>query len=354
MKKVLAILLALALVLSFAACKAQKGNYEIAMVTDVGNIDDQSFNQSTWEACKAFAEANGKTYNYYRPTEDSDAARVEAMKTAVENGAKVIVCPGYMFGPSITEAQALYPDVMFLGIDLTMKDMTPTANTSICSFQEEIAGFFAGYAVVMDGYTKLGFCGGMAVPAVVRYGYGFVQGANAAAVELGKTADVSIKYWYANSFAPSDEIKIKMDGWYTDGTEVVFACGGGLFASVVAAADEANPKGWVVGVDVDQANKSDRFIISAYKDLPNTTTDYLTKLYDNGGTWPTDLAGQYQLLGAATKAVGLPTTASSWRFTTFTVDQYNSLFAKILDGTLVVSNVETVAPTVEIAVEYLS
>ena len=354
MKKVLAILLVLAMVLSFAACKTQKGNYEIAMVTDVGNIDDQSFNQSTWEACKAFAEANGKTYNYYRPTEDSDAARVEAMKNAVENGAKVIVCPGYMFGPSITEAQALYPDVMFLGIDLTMKDMTPTANTTICSFQEEIAGFCAGYAVVMDGHTKLGFCGGMAVPAVVRYGYGFVQGANAAAAELGKTADVSIKYWYSNTFSASDEIKIKMDGWYTDGVEVVFACGGGIFASVVAAADEANPKGWVVGVDVDQASKSDRFIISAYKDLPKTTTDYLTKLYANGGTWPADLAGQYTLLGAATKAVGLPTTESSWRFTSFTVDQYNALFAKILDGTLVVSNVETVAPTVEIAVEYLS
>lgn len=380
MKKVLAILLALAMVLSFAACKTTEpaaeateapaaeateapaveateapvteGTYEIALVTDVGNIDDQSFNQSTWEGVKMYAEANGKTYNYYRPTEDSDAARVEAMKTAVEKGAKVIVCPGYMFGPSITEAQALYPDVMFLGIDLTTGDMTPTANTTICSYQEEIAGYMAGYAVVMEGYTKLGFCGGMAVPAVVRYGYGFVQGANAAAAELGKTADVSIKYWYANSFAPSDEIKIKMDGWYSDGTEVVFACGGGLFASVVAAADEANPKGWVVGVDVDQGYISDRIITSALKELKNTTADYLTKLYDNGGTWPADLAGQYQLLGAATKSVGLPT--DGWLFTTFTVDQYNAVFAKILDGTLVVSNDIAAAPTVEIAVEYLS
>ncbi|HWP22107.1 MAG TPA: BMP family ABC transporter substrate-binding protein [Candidatus Cryosericum sp.] len=380
MKKVLAILLALAMVLSFAACKttepaaeateapaaeateapvaeateapAAEGTYEIALVTDVGNIDDQSFNQSTWEGVKMYAEANGKTYNYYRPTEDSDAARVEAMKTAVEKGAKVIVCPGYMFGPSITEAQALYPDVMFLGIDLTTGDMTPTANTTICSYQEEVAGYCAGYAVVMEGYTKLGFCGGMAVPAVVRYGYGFVQGANAAAAELGKTADVSIKFWYANSFAPSDEIKIKMDGWYSDGTEVVFACGGGLFASVVAAADEANPKGWVVGVDVDQGYISERIITSALKDLNNTTADYLTKLYANGGTWPADLAGQYTLLGAATKAVGLPT--DGWLFTTFTADQYNALFAKILDGTLVVSNDITVAPTVEIAVEYLS
>ena len=352
MKKVIAIFLTLVMILSFSACKGQKGNYEIALVTDVGNIDDQSFNQSTWEAVKAFAEANGKTYNYYRPTEDSNEARVEAMKSAVENGAKVIVCPGFMFGPSITEAQKLYPNVMFLGIDLTPIDMTPTANTTICSFQEEIAGFFAGYAVVMEGYTKLGFCGGMVVPPVVRYGYGFVQGANAAAVELGKTADVSVKYWYSNSFDPSDETKIKMDGWYSSGVEVVFACGGGLFSSVVAAAGEASPKGWVIGVDVDQSHLSDRFITSAYKDLSATTTSFLTKLYANNGTWPADMAGQYMLLGAATKSVGLPT--NGWLFKTFTVDQYNALFAKILDGSLVVSNVETVAPTVEIAVEYLS
>ena len=381
MKKVLAILLALAMVLSFAACKttepaaeateapaaeateapaaeapAAEGTYEIALVTDVGNIDDQSFNQSTWEGVKMYAEANGKTYNYYRPTEDSDAARVEAMKTAVEKGAKVIVCPGYMFGPSITEAQALYPDVMFLGIDLTTADMTPTANTTICSYQEEIAGYCAGYAVVKDGLTKLGFCGGMAVPAVVRYGYGFVQGANAAAAEMGNAADVSIKYWYAQSFAPSDEIKVKMDGWYSDGTEVVFACGGGLFISVVAAADVASPKGWVVGVDSDQSHISERFLTSAYKELPNTTAGYLKALYDNKGTWPADLAGKQVVLGAATKSVGIPVAEASWRFSTFTVADYDALYAKILDGSLVIDGSfdPAVTPKVDIAVDYMS
>ena len=354
MKKVIAILLMLAMILSFAACAPK--TYEIALVTDVGNIDDQSFNQGAWEGVKQFAEANGKTYSYYRPTEDSDAARVEAMKTAVEKGAKVIVCPGYTFGPSITEAQALFPEVMFFGIDLTTFDMTPTANTTICSYQEEIAGYCAGYAVVMDGHTKLGFCGGMAVPAVIRFGYGFVQGANAAALELGKVADVSIKFWYAQSFAPSDEIKVKMDGWYSDGTEVVFACGGGLFNSVVAAADEASPKGWVVGVDSDQGHLSERFLTSAYKELPNTTAGYLQKLYDNGGTWPADLAGQQVVLGAATKSVGIPTAEASWRFSTFTVAEYDALYAKILDGSLVIdgSYDPAVTPTVDIAVDYMS
>lgn len=355
MKKILAILLTLAIVLSFAAC-APKETYEVALVTDVGNIDDQSFNQGAWEGVKQFAEAAGKTYSYYRPTEDSDAARVEAMKTAVEKGAKVIVCPGYMFGPSITEAQALYPNVMFLGIDLTTNDMTPTANTTICSYQEEIAGYCAGYAVVKDGLTKLGFCGGMAVPAVVRYGYGFVQGANDAAKELGNVADISVKYWYAQSFAPSDEIKVKMDGWYSDGTQVVFACGGGLFNSVVAAADEASPKGWVVGVDSDQGHLSERFLTSAYKELPNTTAGYLKKLYDNNGTWPADLAGKQVVLGASTESVGIPTAEASWRFTTFTTADYDALYAKILDGSLVIDGSfdPAVTPKVDIAVDYMS
>lgn len=354
MKKVIAILLTLALILSFAACAPE--TYEIALVTDVGNIDDQSFNQGTWEGVKKFAEANGKTYNYYRPSEDSDEARVEAMKTAVKKGAKVIVCPGYMFGPSITEAQALYPDVMFFGIDLTTFDITPTANTTICSYQEEIAGYCAGYAAVKDGLTKLGFCGGMAVPAVVRYGYGFVQGANAAAAELGNAADVAIKYWYAGTFAPSDEIKIKMDGWYSDGTEAVFACGGGVFVSVVAAADEANPMGWVIGVDKDQSFISERFLTSAYKELPNTTASFLQKLYDNGGKWPADLAGQQVVLGASTMSVGIPTAETSWRFSTFTVAEYEALYAKILDGSLVIDGSfdPEVKPMVDIAVDYMS
>ncbi|MEA5047763.1 MAG: BMP family ABC transporter substrate-binding protein [Eubacteriales bacterium] len=354
MKKVIAVLLMLAMILSFAACAPK--TYEIALVTDVGNIDDQSFNQGTWEGVKQFAEASGKTYNYYRPSEDSDEARVEAMKNAVKKGAKVIVCPGYMFGPSITEAQALYPDVMFLGIDLTTGDMTPTSNTTICSYQEEIAGYCAGYAAVKDGLTKLGFCGGMAVPAVVRYGYGFVQGVNAAAAELGNTADVSIKYWYAGTFAPSDEIKVKMDGWYSDGTQVVFACGGGIYNSVVAAADEASPKGWVIGVDSDQSHLSERFLTSAYKELPNTTAGYLQKLYDNGGTWPADLAGQHVLLGGATKSVGIPTTESSWKFSTFTVAEYDALYAKILDGSIAIDGSfdPAVTPTVDIAVDYMS
>ena len=175
---------------------------DVAFVTDVGNIDDQSFNQYTWQGVQDFCSANSLNANYYRPTEDSDAARLEQMDNAVNDGAKAVVVAGYLFGSSIAEAQAKYPDVEFLALDVSTSDLgdtTPTENTALITYKEEQAGYLAGYAAVYDGYKELGFLGGMAVPAVIRYGYGFVQGADAAAKELG-VDDVNIKYWYSGGF----------------------------------------------------------------------------------------------------------------------------------------------------------
>jgi basic membrane protein A len=349
MKKVLSILLALVLVMGLYTFAAAEGTYEIALVTDVGNIDDHSFNQSTWEGVKAFAEDKGISYNYYRPSEDSDEARVESMKSAIDKGAKTIVCPGYLFATSAATIATQYPDVNILLIDTAPTSDKPLTNVYSILYQEEQSGYFAGYAAVKDGYTKLGFLGGMAVPAVVRYGYGFVQGADAAAVEMGLT-DVTMKYWYCDSFAPSDDIKIKMDGWYTEGTEVVFACGGGIYLSAIAAATAANGK--VIGVDVDQALDSDLIITSAMKNLKNSVVLALTKLYDNGGTWG-DLGGTTATLGAADDCTGLPTAKDSWRFKTFTVDEYTAIFNKVKSGEIVVSNNIDTAPTVTaVTVDY--
>ena len=327
----------------------------IALVTDVGNIDDESFNQGTWEGVKQYAEANGIKYDYYRPSEDSTAARVETIGTAVDAGATVVVCPGYLFEDAIYEVQEKYPTVMFLLLDgqphtADYSTYNTTSNTHCILYQEEQAGYFAGYAAVKDGYTKLGFLGGMAVPAVVRYGYGFVQGADAAAAEMGKSADVSVKYWYCGGFAPSDDIQIKMSGWYTDGTEVVFACGGGIYLSAVAAAEAANGK--VIGVDVDQYAKSEAIITSAMKGLTNSVMLALESLYANGGAWDADHAGITVTLGAADDCVGLPTAETSWRLGTFTVEEYNALFEKIKGGEIVVSSETENPPAVTIAVDY--
>ncbi|HWS29882.1 MAG TPA: BMP family ABC transporter substrate-binding protein [Clostridia bacterium] len=350
MKKLAAMLLALVFVLGAAAACAPAETYEIALVTDVGNIDDKSFNQGAWEGVKAYAEANGKTFNYYRPSEDSDEARVETIKGAIDKGAKVVVCPGFMFAGAVTTVQAEYPDVMFLALDVSTGDMTPAANTNLVTYQEEQAGYFAGYAAVKDGYRKLGFLGGMAVPAVQRYGYGFVQGANEAAKELGVVNDIQIKYWYCGSFAPGDDIKTKMSGWYTEGTEVVFACGGGIYLSAIGAAQEANGK--VIGVDSDQSAESELIITSAMKALAPSVQLSLDALYKNNLVWPAEFAGQQIVYGVSNDCVGLPTATDSWRLSTFTVAEYDALYAKVKSGEIVVSNAIDVEPTVEIAVDY--
>ena len=323
----------------------------IAMVTDVGNIDDKSFNEFTWKGCSDWATENGMVANYYRPSEDSDEARIETIKTAIDKGANVIVCPGYLFGATYKQLPQQYPDVMFLGIDLGIGDVPePQANTALITYQEEQSGFLAGYAAVMDGYTKLAFLGGIDVPAVVRYGFGFVQGADKAAAELGNTKDVSIKYWYSGTFGPNDEIKTKTAGWYTEGTQIIFAAGGGIVYSAITSADEANGK--LIGVDVDQANISERVVTSAKKELENSVKLALSDLLANGGKWSEAYAGVENKLGAAQDCVGLPTDSASWKFSTFTLDQYKTLFDKVKSGAYTISAAIDVQPTVTIAVDY--
>jgi basic membrane protein A len=347
MKKVLSTLLVISMLLIGATAFADD-TFEIALVTDVGNIDDQSFNQAAWEGVVEYAQANNITYAYYRPTEDSTEARVESIKTAIDKGAKTVVCPGYMFENSVYDVQDQYPDVNFIIIDGQPKSvddpLTPVVSKNVyCIFyQEEQAGYFAGYAAVMEGYTKLGFLGGIDVPAVIRYGYGFVQGADDAAAALG--VQIEIKYWYAGSFAPNDDIKVKMSGWYAEGTEIVFSCGGGIYLSACAAAEEAGGK--VIGVDTDQYYVSDVVLTSAMKYIKQTINNSLTTLYANNGVWPEAYAGQTATLGVADDCVGLPTADTSWRFQKYTIDEYNALYEKVKAGEVEISAAIDVAPEV--------
>lgn len=330
---------------------------KVALVTDVGTIDDESFNQATWQGVKEFCEANGVEYNYYQPTEDSTDARVASISTAVAEGYNVIVMPGYLFGESVITVQDTYPDVYFVAIDVGSGDMTfdyetyyePSANTVCITFEEDQAGYLAGYAAVKDGYTKLGFLGGMAVPAVIRYGYGFVQGANAAAEELGNAADVSIKYTYGGQFYGDASITAKMDGWYAGGTEVVFACGGGIYTSAVEAANNHGAK--VIGVDVDQHYIDDCIITSAMKGLQASVVATLQDLYD--GNWAAH-SGKFENKSLAEgDYVGLPTAEESWGLTNFTVEDYEVVLGELKDGTRVCSNDTENAPEVSITVEYI-
>ena len=319
---------------SSAASEAASKITKVALTCDTGTIDDESFNQACWSAVSSYM---GDDCQYYIPEADaSDEDRETMIRQAVNDGAEVIVCVGYLYGASLAWAAEQYPDVKFIAIDVTQGDIGTDEIPSNCyciTFKEEQAGYLAGYAIAKDGKTKLGFLGGMAVPAVIRYGYGFVQGADAAAKELGVT-DINIKYWYSGGFAATDEVKNKMDGWYSEGTEVVFACGGPVCQSCDAAA-QANG-GKMIGVDVDQSGQFDTVVTSATKGLAESVNTALTDALNNGWKFTDTYASKQTVLGAAENCVGLPMSTS--KFTKFTQEQYDAMYAAIVDGSLVIDD----------------
>ena len=396
MKKFLAMILALVMALSLVACGDKKDDtktddnqgdtnettYKVAMITDYGDITDQSFNQTTYEACKAFADANKIEFSYFKPAGDNTADRVAMIESAVDEGYNVIVMPGYAFGGAIVEAAPQHKDVKFIALDVGKGDLLEAgvaakgeeydynpdnwdlatyvdmSNVYCAIYQEELCGYMAGYAAVKLGYKNLGFLGGMAVPAVVRYGYGFVQGVDAAAAEL-KLTDVKVNYVYGGQFFGDADITAKMDTWYAGGTQVVFACGGGIYTSAVDAAKKVEGAK-VIGVDVDQAGViatyaagegADQATIDGYKALTVTsamkglypaTYDTLTDVIINGN-WA-NYAGKIATLGLVSaddptlNYVQIPMESTQWADGAFTQDDYKALVKAMFDGTLTVSN----------------
>lgn len=309
------------------------GKYEIAFVTDVGSLKDQSFNQGTWEGVKKYAYDNDKSYKYYQPANGDKATdddRFNAMKAAADAGAKIIVCAGYLQETALRKAAETFPEVKFVFIDgypIGFKNVAPI------SFQEEQSGYLAGYAAVKEGYTKLGFSGGGGGenPACCRFGYGFVQGANDAAKADGKTVEMNYSWLFGNTFSASSELQTMLNGWYTNGTEVVFCCGGSMCQSAFAAA--AANDGVVIGVDVDQSSQSETVVTSAMKGLSESVIFALDKFYAGGFDALGDVS---TVLGAANDAVGLPT--ATWSFKKFSVEDYNALLKSMKDGKVTVDN----------------
>lgn len=337
-KNIIFIMTLLSIIFLTACCKTKA--YEIALVTDVGNIDDKSFNEGAWNGVKEFAKEKSITYNYYRPSEDSLDSRVETIKTAIDKGAILVVCPGYLFEDVIYKVQDDYKDVSFLLLDgephsTDFSNYKTGPNVHCIKYQEEQAGFLAGYAAVKEGYKKLGFMGGIKMPAVTRFGNGYLQGIEYAAKELELT-NLLVNFTYTGSFVASDDIKSKADGWYASGIEVIFACGGAIHLSITQAAKQANK--YVIGVDSDQASESPTIITSAMKDLTQSVKLALTDFYQNNKKWTDNQAGKLKTLGAKENAIGLPTAKDSWRFKKFTKEEYQNVFKKIVDGEIKISN----------------
>ncbi len=376
MKKILCFVLTCAMALTLTACGSGDSSSEsssdvkVAMITDYGDITDQSFNQTTYEASKAFCEEKGLSFSYFKPTDDSDDARCQMVDKAVEEGYNVIVMPGYAFAGAIIYGAENYPDIKFVALDVASGDILGAAlgdkydynpdnwdvkeyyhsdNVYCAIYQEEIPGYMAGYAAVKMGYTKLGFLGGMAVPAVIRYGYGFVQGADAAAKE--ENIQIDIKYVYGNQFSGDADITAVMDTWYSKGTEVVFACGGGIYTSACEAAAKVNGK--VIGVDTDQYDlisstygDDTMCITSAMKGLANTVTTVLQEIVDGNFS---KYAGNIENLGMVSENPDDNYVALAGKTIwtdNFSEDDYKELTAKIYNKEIVVSNDTTAQPEV--------
>lgn len=374
MKKILSLVLAFAMLVTtlavFTACGGNDGaDMKVAMVTDYGDITDQSFNQSTYEACKEWCEANKVTFKYFKPADNNTDARVASVEQAINEGFNIIVLPGYAFAGTIVKVQDDYPDVKFVALDVAAGDILSEAigesytwnpddydlsqylksNVFCAVYQEELSGFMAGVFAVEQGYRHLGFLGGMAVPAVIRFGYGFVQGANYAADALG--VEVVIEYAYGNQFFGDDQITAYTDNWYqTKGVEVVFACGGGIYTSAAESAKKVNGK--VIGVDVDQKATIDGFygegmtITSAMKGLQPTVKLLLNEI--KAGNWD-NYKGQIINLGLVSGTdpeanyVQIPYETSQWS-DKFTQDDYKELVKGLYDKTIKVSNDTVNAP----------
>ncbi len=377
MKKILALLLAAVMVVGMAACggssapaateapAAEGGNaeapaaaasaddipdemtsadgkYQVAFVTDVGTLKDKSFNQGTYDGVKLYANANGKAYKYYQPANGSNATdddRIDAATLACENGAEVVVAAGFMQEAALRAAATKYPDIHFIFVDGYPVNEKPDGtgeilkNVAGIAFDEQQSGYLAGYAAVMEGYTKLGFTGGGGGtnPACERYGYGFVQGADAAAAVKGVKVEMNYSWQYGSTFSASNELQTMATGWYNNGTEAIFCCGGGMFSSVAAAAGAEDGK--VIGVDVDQSFESSSVITSAMKGLADATAWAIGQHYD--GNWDT-IGGNSTSLGAKDNAVGLPT--ATWSLQNWSVDEYNALLADIAAGKVEISS----------------
>lgn len=387
MKKILALLLAVLMTAAlFAGCtpseaegseptkpgetEPAKPTYKLAMITGASGVEDRSFNQTVWEACEKFGKDHDIAAKYYTPAANDTASRVSAVKLAVAEGNNVVVLPGNAFAGVIAEIAASYPHVKFIALDVDepallaagvplrgekydgipenwdLETYVKMGNVYCTVYQDELSGYMAGYAAVKLGYTRLGFLGGQDVPAVVRYGYGFVQGADAAARELD--VQIELNYAYGSQFTGSDEITAKMDAWYEAGTQVVFACGGSIYTSAADAAKKVEGAK-VIGVDVDQAAVIDEHagvegltLTSAMKDLTLTVNNTLTSILVDD-KWE-DHAGKIETLGLISgedptmNYVGLPMESTQWAEGKFTQADYKALVKALFDGSVKVSD----------------
>ena len=359
MKKFLTLVLAALMALCLFGCTNNNGgneggnegntgeDYDVVFLADLGSIYDGGFNEHSFYGIRNYCEENGLKYTYLQPAGSDDASKTTIFEQAVNQmHAEVLVAVGFLWDAALCQQIPNYPDVKVIFVDADdlynidynydgVDDSLPHQdNLAMITFAEQDCGYMAGYAVVKDGYTKLAFLGGMAVPAVVRFGYGFVEGAEAAAKDLGLAeGSIDMKYFYTGTFDASPDIVTRASEWYTSGTEIIFSCGGTIVNSVIQAAKDGDNRR-IVGVDTDEfftrkadgAENEPLFVTSAMKELEGTIYNAVKAAYAGGADWAFYTDAGLQRLGAKEGAAILaPYRAENWN--TLTEDDYNAITA---------------------------
>lgn len=325
---------------------------EIVLLTD-GPVEDGGYNEAVYNGVRMYALGAGKSFSYYNANPDDLESYRKLVERSVQENAGIIVCVGDTFGQTVGGMQESCPQTSFLLIDSVPHSAEGEAlsiapNVHCVLFHEEQAGYLAGYMAVWEGYRNLGFVGGKEEPAVMRYGYGYLQGIDAAAKDLSLD-DVVVKYWYAGTFLPDIAVREKADGWYESGTQVIFACGGGIYESVLEAAE--NQDGLLIGADVDQARVSDRFLTSAVKNINTAVTDTLDSFYADRG-WSEAEAGQVKRYGVEEGCAAIPVVDTEWRFKEVSTTLFFEIYKQMKRGDRAVSDDISAPPSVAVTVNF--
>lgn len=350
-KKVIALVVSALMVTGLVGCgsdnnssTAKEGAIKVGMVTDTGTIDDKSFNQGTWEGIKEAEKEFGLETTFMQPNGESESSYLIEIQNLYDSGYKFIVTPGYKFETAIYKAQSQYEDAKFVLIDGEPNDgkdnYLVADNTVAVYFAEEQSGFIAGVAAAVELKTgDFGFIGGMEIPSVKKFNYGFQQGVAYANENYGTNVILKTEnIVYSNSFvdtALGQQLAAQM---YDRGVKAIFAAAGGVGNGVITEAKSRVVNGeevWVIGVDSDQyadgiyeGNKS-VVLTSAIKKIDEATYQMIEKQLND--EFP---GGETLRFDAANGGVGIP--AENPNLSEDTVTKVNEVLEAIKSGDIVV------------------
>lgn len=350
MKKIISMLMISTMVMAIlVACgdsKTQSNNqsatdgqekFKVGMMIDSGTIDDKSFNQGTWEGIQRYEdEHEGVSAQYVQPTGEAKEDYLNAADNLIMAGNQIIVAPGFKFEEAISELAVSNPDIKFVILDGQPENMQD--NTVSIFFTEQEAGFLAGVAAALQSNTgKVGFIGGMQIPSVEKFGWGYVAGVAYANKTYGKSVEV-VDYLYNGTFYDVQGGQAQAGGMYDKGIDIIFSAAAAVGNGVIneaKARTESGEEVYVIGVDVDQYeegmmnNGKSVILTSAIKRIDNAAYDALAA-YAKGEF----AGGQVITMDAKSNGVGLP--AENPNLSEDTVKKVDDVLNLIKEETIVV------------------